>query len=86
MKIAMLAWESMHSVAVGGVAAHVTELAAALHRNGHKVCVFTRRGPGHPITAGLKPLIITGAPTSRMGTLSKKSTTCAGPSWIMSSK
>jgi glycosyltransferase involved in cell wall biosynthesis len=46
MKIAMLAWESLHSVAAGGVAAHVTELASALHRNGHNVCVFTRRGTG----------------------------------------
>ena len=30
MRIAMLSWESLHSIAVGGVAAHVTELAAAL--------------------------------------------------------
>jgi glycosyltransferase involved in cell wall biosynthesis len=28
MRIAMFAWESLHSVAVGGVAVHVTELAA----------------------------------------------------------
>jgi glycosyltransferase involved in cell wall biosynthesis len=36
--------ESLHSVAVGGVAAHVTELAAALERRGHEVHVFTRTG------------------------------------------
>jgi glycosyltransferase involved in cell wall biosynthesis len=42
MKIAFLAWESLHSVAVGGVAVHVTELAAALERKGHEVHVFTR--------------------------------------------
>ncbi len=42
MRIAMLAWESLHSVALGGVAVHVTELAAALERKGHEVHVFTR--------------------------------------------
>ena len=36
MRIAMLSWESLHSIAVGGVAAHVTELAAALERKGHE--------------------------------------------------
>jgi glycosyltransferase involved in cell wall biosynthesis len=46
MRIAMLAWESLHSVAVGGVAAHVSELAAALSRRGHAVHVFTRRQSG----------------------------------------
>jgi glycosyltransferase involved in cell wall biosynthesis len=45
MRIAMLAWESLHSIAVGGVAAHVTELAAALARQGHDVHVFTRQAP-----------------------------------------
>jgi len=46
MKVALLAWESLHSIPVGGVAAHVTELAAALERKGHDVHVFTRMGPG----------------------------------------
>ena len=46
MRIAMLAWESLHSVAIGGVAAHVSELAVALHRRGHSVHVFTRRQAG----------------------------------------
>jgi len=46
MRVAMLSWESLHSIAVGGVAAHVTELAAALERQGHEVHVFTRRAPG----------------------------------------
>ena len=46
MRIAMLTWESLHSIAVGGVAAHVTELSAALARRGHDVHVFTRLGPG----------------------------------------
>lgn len=40
----MLSWESLHSVAVGGLAAHVTNLARALQRNGHDVHVFTRAG------------------------------------------
>jgi glycosyltransferase involved in cell wall biosynthesis len=43
MRIAILSWESLHSIAVGGVAAHVTELAAALARKGHQIHVFTRR-------------------------------------------
>lgn len=42
----MLSWESLHSIAVGGVGAHVTELAAALDRKGHEVHVFTRIGHG----------------------------------------
>jgi glycosyltransferase involved in cell wall biosynthesis len=42
MRIAMLTWESLHSIAVGGVAVHVTELAAALERKGNEVHVFTR--------------------------------------------
>jgi len=46
MRIAMLSWESLHSIPVGGVAAHVTELAAALERKGNDVHVFTRMGPG----------------------------------------
>src|SRR5437867_2948754 len=46
MRIALLSWESLHSIAVGGVAAHVTELAAALERKGDEVHVFTRMGPG----------------------------------------
>ncbi len=46
MRIAMFSWESLHSTAVGGVAAHVTELAAALDRQNHEVHVFTRPGYG----------------------------------------
>lgn len=46
MRIAILSWESLHSIPVGGVGAHVTELAAALERKGHEVHVFTRLGHG----------------------------------------
>jgi glycosyltransferase involved in cell wall biosynthesis len=46
MRIAILAWESLHSVAVGGLAAHTSELAAALAARGHQVHLFTRRMPG----------------------------------------
>ena len=45
MKIAILTWESLHSTAVGGVAAHTSELAAALVKKGHNVHLFTRRMP-----------------------------------------
>jgi glycosyltransferase involved in cell wall biosynthesis len=46
MRIAILSWESLYSIPVGGVGAHVTELAAALERKGHEVHVFTRMGHG----------------------------------------
>ncbi len=42
MRIALLSWESLHSIFVGGIGVHVTELAAALERKGHEVHVFTR--------------------------------------------
>lgn len=45
MRIALFSWETLHSIAVGGVGVHVTELAAGLERRGHEVHVFTRRGP-----------------------------------------
>jgi len=48
MRIALLSWESLHSIPVGGVASHVTELGAALERKGHEVHVFTRMGWGQP--------------------------------------
>ncbi len=44
----MLSWESMHSICVGGVGVHVTELAAALERKGHELHVFTRMACGQP--------------------------------------
>ena len=56
MRIALLSWESLHSIAVGGVGAHVTELAASLVKKGHHVHVFTRRRPdqlGHDLIEGV---------------------------------
>src|SRR4051794_33818701 len=46
MRIALFSCETLHSIAVGGVGVHVTELAAALERRGHDVHVFTRQGHG----------------------------------------
>jgi len=46
MRIALFAWESLHSIRVGGVGVHVSALAAALQRRGHEVHVFTRMGTG----------------------------------------
>jgi len=46
MQIALLSWESVHSIHVGGLGAHVTELGAALQRCGHEVHIITRLGPG----------------------------------------
>src|SRR5438034_1644292 len=48
MRIAILSWESLHSISVGGVGVHVTELAAAVERKGHEVHVFTRMGHSQP--------------------------------------
>lgn len=49
MRLALLSWESLHSIAVGGVANHVTELAAALQRLGkHEIHVFVRTGANQP--------------------------------------
>jgi glycosyltransferase involved in cell wall biosynthesis len=48
VRIAMLSWESLHSISIGGVAAVVTEMAAAMVRKGHEVHVFTRLGEGQP--------------------------------------
>jgi glycogen synthase len=46
MRIAILTWESLHSTAVGGVAAHTSELSAALAEKDHQIHLFTRRMPG----------------------------------------
>ena len=46
MRVAFFAWESLHSVSVGGVAAHVTELSVALRRRRHEVHNFVRLGEG----------------------------------------
>ncbi|MFH1448549.1 MAG: glycosyltransferase family 4 protein, partial [Candidatus Micrarchaeota archaeon] len=46
MKIAFLSWEAVNAIPVGGLAVHVTELAAALEREGHEVHIFTRLGHG----------------------------------------
>ncbi|MBU1913318.1 MAG: glycosyltransferase, partial [Candidatus Omnitrophica bacterium] len=49
MRIAIFSWESMHSICVGGVGVHVSELASALERKGNEVHVFTRMGgPNQP--------------------------------------
>jgi glycogen synthase len=46
MRVAIMSWEALHSIPVGGVGVHVTELAAGLERKGHEVHVFTRMGCG----------------------------------------
>nr|QNT35668.1 D-inositol-3-phosphate glycosyltransferase [uncultured Methanosarcinales archaeon] len=40
----MFSWESLHSVTVGGVSPHVTELAETLSAIGHEVHIFTQSG------------------------------------------
>jgi glycosyltransferase involved in cell wall biosynthesis len=46
MRVAMFSWESLHSILLGGLGVHVTELAAGLQRRGHELHIITRRGPG----------------------------------------
>jgi len=42
LRIAMLSWESLYSVKVGGLAPHVSELAEALALKGHEIHIFSR--------------------------------------------
>ena len=42
MRIAMLAWESMHSIWIGGLGVVVSKLSEELARRGHEVHLFTR--------------------------------------------
>ncbi len=46
MRVVMLSWESLHSIFLGGLGVHVTELAAALQRRGHELHIITRRKEG----------------------------------------
>ncbi|WP_440953219.1 glycosyltransferase family 4 protein [Methanococcoides sp. FTZ1] len=48
LKIGMFSWESLHSIKVGGIAPHVSELAEALAEKGNSVHIFTRN-------SGLEP-------------------------------
>lgn len=49
MKIALFAWEARYGIEIGGVSAHVSDLAAALAGQGHEVHLFTRQGLGQPL-------------------------------------
>ena len=50
MRIAVLAWESVHSIMVGGLAVVVSRHAEALAKLGHDVHLFTRWGDGQSET------------------------------------
>jgi glycogen(starch) synthase len=47
-KVAMLSWESLYTIQVGGIAVAATMLAEELTKAGHEVYFFTRRAPGQP--------------------------------------
>lgn len=49
MRIAMVAWEAVHAVPIGGVGVHVFELARELVHAGHEVHLFTRKGAGQAL-------------------------------------
>jgi glycosyltransferase involved in cell wall biosynthesis len=42
IRIGMFSWESLHSIRVGGISPHVSELSEALAAEGHEVHLFTR--------------------------------------------
>ena len=46
MRIAFLAWESLHSIRVGGLAVVATRLAEEVAKRGHEVHLFTRWAEG----------------------------------------
>jgi len=48
MRVAILSWESMYTIRVGGLALVVSRLAEELARVGHDVAFFTRAAPGQP--------------------------------------
>jgi glycogen(starch) synthase len=46
MRLAVLSWESLYTIQVGGFAVAATRLAEGLAKAGHHVSFFTRRAPG----------------------------------------
>jgi len=42
VRIGMFSWESLHSIRIGGISPHVSELSEALAAEGHEVHLFTR--------------------------------------------
>lgn len=69
LRVALLSWESMHSVRTGGLAPAVTGLAEGLAAEGHEVHLFTRRGDGqeeHGIVNGVSYHRCTFAPGSNI--------------------
>lgn len=48
VRLAVLSWESLYTIQVGGLAVAATRLAEGLAKAGHHVSFFTRRAPGQP--------------------------------------
>jgi glycosyltransferase involved in cell wall biosynthesis len=48
LRIAVLSWESLYTIQVGGLAVAASMLAEELGRRGHQVSYFTRGAPGQP--------------------------------------
>ncbi len=48
LRVAILSWESLYSIQIGGLAVAVTGLAEELAKAGHEVFFFTRRAAGQP--------------------------------------
>lgn len=46
MRVAVLSWESLYTIQIGGLAVAATRLAEGLAKAGHHVCFFTRRASG----------------------------------------
>ena len=86
VRVALFSWETLHSIAVGGVGVHVTELAAGLRRRGHEVHVFTRQGVARGCTTGSTEFITIAVRLLCTRTSSMKSTACAIRLFITSSR
>jgi hypothetical protein len=59
MRIALYAWESLHSIHIGGVPVHVTELAA-----GKPVVLTRNEGPAEIVTYNQEGLVASDNPGS----------------------
>jgi len=46
MRFAMLSWEFLHSIRVGGVRAVIPKMAVAMEPKGHEGYIFTRKEKG----------------------------------------
>lgn len=61
----MFSWEALEGVAVGGVAAYASRLAAGLAKAGHRVRLFTRLGEGQALEETVDGVLVKRCPWDR---------------------